>query len=180
MFLKICTWFGKKDKETECTCDKTLSGRPFVLFEVVVAAHNTIIAGPLHISRTSDRNLDAQKTTGRNVLRSVLKMFPYRPQRVQMLQPGYAQQHSDFTNVFVIRYEEDWNWPLRVLCTYESHFSLSGNDKSYVHWADENTPMWYLRLYTMLKWVCGASSQAHSFLVRTSSNRSLPHIWKRA
>lgn len=130
----------KTFEETGCTCDRPRSGRPSVPVEVVAEVHNTITAGPLRTARSVARNLDVPKTTVLKLLRSVLRMFPYRFQRVQMLQPGDEQQRVDFANFFLIRYDEDSRWPLRILWTDEAHFSLTGNvnSKNCVHWADEN------------------------------------------
>lgn len=130
----------RKFEETGCTCDRPRSGRPSVPVEVVAEVHNTITAGPLHTARSVARSLDLPKTTVLRLLRSVLRMFPYRFQRVQMLQSGDEQLRVDFANFFLIRYDEDNRWPLRILWTDEAHFSLTGNvnTKNCVHWADKN------------------------------------------
>ena len=90
--------------------------------------------------RSVSRNLDAPKTTVFQTLLSVLWIFFYRFQRVQMLKSGDNQQRVDFANFFLIRYGEDSRCPLRILWTEEAHFTLteSVNSKNCVHWAEEN------------------------------------------
>ena len=57
-----------------------------------------------------------------------------------MLEAGDNQLRLDFTNIFLIRYDEDSSWPLRILWTDEAHFTLTNNvnSKNCVHWADNN------------------------------------------
>lgn len=50
------------------------SGRPFVPIKVVVEVHNTIIAN----CKKGRQNLNVQKSTILKILRSVLRIFPYR------------------------------------------------------------------------------------------------------
>ena len=74
------------------------------------------------------------------LLRSVLRRLSYRYQRVQMFQLGDPQIRINFANEFLIRYDADNDWSLRILWTDESHFNLNGNvnTKKFVHWADTN------------------------------------------
>ncbi|KFM68220.1 hypothetical protein X975_07877, partial [Stegodyphus mimosarum] len=61
-------------------------------------------------------------------------------QCIQMLQPRDPQLCLDFANEFLVRYDADNNWPLRILWTDEVHFSLNDNinTKNCVHWAERN------------------------------------------
>ena len=68
----------KKFEEPGCTCDKSLSGRPRVLVEVVAEVHNTMTTGPLILQEVFPTILDVPKTTVLKILCSVLRMFPYR------------------------------------------------------------------------------------------------------
>ena len=45
-------------------------------------------AGTLHTAISVSRNLDVPKTTGLQIMCSVLRMFPHRFQRDQALEPG--------------------------------------------------------------------------------------------
>ncbi|GFV75722.1 uncharacterized protein TNCV_1756501 [Trichonephila clavipes] len=67
-------------------------------------------------------------------------MFPYRFKRVQMLEPGDPQQRLDFANEFLLRYDADNDWPLRILWTDETHFTLNGsiNTKNCALWGETN------------------------------------------
>ena len=86
------------------------------------------------------RVLDIPNTTVRKLLRSVLHMFPYWFQRVQMLEPGDPQQLLDFPNEFFLRYDADNDWPLCIIWTDEAYFTLHGNinAKNCVHWGEMN------------------------------------------
>ena len=68
-------------------------------------------------------------------------MFPFRFQRVQMLETGDNQLCLDFANKFLIRFDEGSSWHLRILWTdHVAHFTLTGNvnSKNFVHGADSN------------------------------------------
>ena len=78
----------KKFKETLCTSDRPRSGRPRVSVEVVAEVHNTLTTYPLDASRNISHNLDVPKTAVLQILCSVLWMFLYRFQLVQVLEPG--------------------------------------------------------------------------------------------
>lgn len=131
---------AKKFEETGCTCDRPRSGRPTVPEDAVTEVHHIVTSGHMQTARGTARVLDIPKTTVLNLLRSVLRMFPYRYQRVQMLHAGDHLQRIDFANEFLIRYDGDNDWPLRILWTDEAHFTLTGNvnTKNCVHWADTN------------------------------------------
>ncbi|GFS53260.1 uncharacterized protein TNCV_1035691 [Trichonephila clavipes] len=111
----------RKFEDTGCTCNKPRSGRPTVSEDVVMEVHHTVTAGHTETARGIARVLDIPNSTVRKLLRSVLHMFPYRFKRVQMLEPGDPQQRLDFTNEFLLRYDADNDWPLRILWTDAFH-----------------------------------------------------------
>ncbi|GFW37163.1 transposable element tc3 transposase [Trichonephila clavipes] len=117
----------RKFEDTGCTCNKPRSGRPTVSEDVVMEVHHTVTAGHTETARGIARVLDIPNSTVRKLLRSVLHMFPYRFKRVQMLEPGDPQQRLDFANEFLLRYDADNDWPLRILWTDEAHFTLNGS-----------------------------------------------------
>ena len=78
----------RKFEDTGCTCDKPRSGRPTISADVVLEVHHTLTAGHRETQRGIARVLDIPNTTVRALLRSVLHMFPYRFQPVQILEPG--------------------------------------------------------------------------------------------
>ena len=131
----------RKFEDTGCTCDKLRSGRPTVSEDVVMKVHHTVTAGHRETVRGIARVLDIPNTTVRKLLRSVLHMFPYRFQRVQMLEPGDPQQRLDFANELLLRYVADNDWPLRIVWTDEAHFTLHGNinTNNCVHWAGDES-----------------------------------------
>lgn len=57
-----------------------------------------------------------------------------------MLQTDVKLQRLDFANTFLIKYDEYYNWPLRIQWIDESHFSLTGhvNSKNCVQWVENN------------------------------------------
>ena len=74
----------RKFEDTGYTYDKLRSGRPTVSEDVVMEVYHTVTAGHRETARGIVRVLDIPNTTIRKLLRSVLYMFPYRFQRVQM------------------------------------------------------------------------------------------------
>ena len=94
-----------------------------------------------HTARSVSSNLTVPNTIVLQILRFVLRMFPYRLLCVQLLEAGDSQYRLDFANFFYIRYKEDRRWPLQILWTDAVHFILTGkvNSKNCVHWAEENT-----------------------------------------
>ena len=77
--------------------------------------YHTMISGHMETARGKDRVLDIPKATVLKLLLSALHMFPYRYQRVQMLQLGELQLRIDIANLFLIRSDADNDWPLRIL-----------------------------------------------------------------
>lgn len=75
--------------------------------EVVVEKHNTITASLLHTTRNVACNLDILNTIDFKILPSVLLIFPYRIQLIQMLQSGDEQQPFGLVNYLLIEYDED-------------------------------------------------------------------------
>ena len=114
--------------------------RPIVSEDAVTEVHHTVISGHMQTARGTARVLDIPKTTILKVLHSLLCMFPYRYQCVQMLQLEDPQLHIDFANEFLIRYDAGNNWPLHILRTDGTHFNLNGNmnTKNCMRWADTN------------------------------------------
>ncbi|GFU86675.1 uncharacterized protein TNCV_2880951 [Trichonephila clavipes] len=124
----------RKFEDTGCTCNKPRPDGQLFL-RTVMEVHHTVTAGHTETARGIARVLDIPNSTVRKLLRSVLHMFPYRFKCVQMLELGDPQQRLDFANEFLLRYDADNDWPLRILWTDEAHFTLNGsiNTKNCVH-----------------------------------------------
>ena len=58
---------------------------PSVSVQVIAEVHYTITAGSSHTARSAAQSLDSPKTTILKVLHSVLQMFLYLFQHVQMM-----------------------------------------------------------------------------------------------
>ena len=115
---------------------------------VVIEVHLTQTSGHMQTVRDTTRVLDMPKITVLIILPSVLCMFPYGYQRVQVLHPGDQQLRIDFSNEFLGQYDADNDWQLRILGTDERHFNLSGNlnTKKFMHWANTNPYFEFLQL----------------------------------
>ena len=70
-----------------------------------------------------------------------------------MLEMGDNQLRLDFANKFLIRYDEDRSWPLRILWTDEEHFALidNVNSKKCVYWEDNNSYNASLQVHHTMK-----------------------------
>ena len=105
-----------KFEETGCICDRPRSGWPSVPMKTVVELLQTIsTVCPSSVCGVS-RILSLPNST-----------VPLRFKRVQMFEARKNQLRLDFANEFLIRYDEDSSWPLRILWTDETHFKLTGN-----------------------------------------------------
>ena len=108
--------------------------------ETVAEVHQMINTVNPASERCVSRVLYLPNLTARKILRSVLNMFPFQFQGVQILEAIDNQLRLDFANKFLICYDEDSNWPLSILRTDEAHFTLTGNvnSKNCIYWADNN------------------------------------------
>ncbi|GFR09940.1 hypothetical protein TNCT_74841 [Trichonephila clavata] len=97
--------------------------------------HHVVTSENMQTERGTAHMLDIPKTTVLKQLRSVIHMFTNQYQRVQMLHMGDHQQRTDFANEYLIRYDGNNDWPLRISWTDEAHFILTGNvnSKNCVH-----------------------------------------------
>lgn len=127
-----------------------------------------------------------RKKTALKILYTVLKMFHYRVQGVQMWQPGNSLTDNAFKlsnglyNYFTVKYNEDKTSSLQILLLNEAHFSLTRNliSKNTAHLEDENSHGVRHRVYMKLKKQCGATSHSLTFWVRTFYLGSLFHRYK--
>ena len=107
----------KKFEFTSYICDKPRLAGWTVSEDMVTEVHYTMTSERMQTSKGTAEVLDISKTTVLKILRSVLCMFPYRYQLVQMFQTGDKQLYIDFANEFLIRYNTNNDWPLRIVCT---------------------------------------------------------------
>ncbi|GFU35794.1 uncharacterized protein TNCV_1083571 [Trichonephila clavipes] len=130
----------RKFEDTGSTCNKPRSGRPTVSEDVVMEVHHTVTAGHTETARGIARVLDIRTQRSASSCARYFTCFLYRFKRVQMLEPGDPQQRLDFANEFLLRYDADNDWPLRILWTDEAHFTLNGsiNTKNCMHWGETN------------------------------------------
>ena len=104
-----------RSEETGCTCDRPQSGQPSVPLEIVAEVYHTISNVRPASARGVSRVLNLPNSTVRKILRSVLNMFSFRFQRVQMLEARDNQSPLDLANNFLIRYDEDSSLLLPIL-----------------------------------------------------------------
>ena len=117
------TWWKKIKIRTAPSTNCDRNGYLFLITLLRSASHNDFRTHANH-KRHSLCVLDIPETTVINLLRSVFCMFSYRYQRVHMLQLGDPQLCIDFANEFLIQYDADYDWPLRILWTEEVHFRV--------------------------------------------------------
>ena len=91
--------------------------------ETVAEVHQTISTFRPASARDVSPVLHLPISTVSKILRSSLNIFPFRFQRVQMLEARGNQLRLDLANEFLIRYDEGNSWPLRILWTNQAHFS---------------------------------------------------------
>ena len=129
-----------KFEEIGYTCDRPRSGRPSIPVETVAEIHQIISTVRTASACSVLHVLYLTNSTVRKILCSVLNMFPFQFQGVQILEAIDNQLRLDFANKFLICYVEDGSWPSRILWTDEVHFTLTGNlnSKNCVHRLDNN------------------------------------------
>ena len=101
------------------------SGRPSVPMETVAEVPQTISRVCPTSARGFFRIRNLPNSSVCKILRSVLNMFPFRFQRVQMLETGDNQLRLDFANKFLIRCDKDSSRHLSILWANKAHFTLS-------------------------------------------------------
>ena len=84
--------------------------------------YQTISTVRLASAHGASRDLHRPNSIVCKILRSVLSMFPFRMQRVKMLEAGGNQLRLDFANKFFIRYDDDSSWSLLILLTDKADF----------------------------------------------------------
>ncbi|GFV31286.1 hypothetical protein TNCV_2184791 [Trichonephila clavipes] len=104
----------RKFEDTGCTCNKPRSGRPTVSEDVVMEVHHTVTAGHTETAERHGARVEYSELNGPQALALGTSHVPYRFKRVQMLEPGDPQQRLDFANEFLLRYDADNDWPLRI------------------------------------------------------------------
>ena len=76
----------KTFEEIGCTCSRSRSRLPHVPVKIVAEVHNMMTVDPLHAARIISHNLDVPKLIVFQILLSILRVFPYRFQCVQVLE----------------------------------------------------------------------------------------------
>ncbi|GFT89401.1 uncharacterized protein TNCV_4386871 [Trichonephila clavipes] len=80
---------------------------------------------------TSDRHvaeaLDLPRSTVQEIMRNILRYYPYRLQLAQELLPHDFETRHLFSLQFLARLEVDPEWPWNILWSDEAHFHLDGS-----------------------------------------------------
>ncbi|GFY27648.1 uncharacterized protein TNCV_910991 [Trichonephila clavipes] len=76
--------------------------------------------------RRVTETLGLPRSTVQNIMRNILRYYPYKLQLVQELLPHDFETRHLFTLQFLARLEVDPEWPWNILWTDEVHFHLDG------------------------------------------------------
>uniref|UniRef100_A0A1B0CLP5 DUF4817 domain-containing protein n=1 Tax=Lutzomyia longipalpis TaxID=7200 RepID=A0A1B0CLP5_LUTLO len=120
--------------------DAPRSGRPSVRNEEFVeSVRESVRNAPSTSTRKRAAQLRASRTTLRRVLRH-LKMFPYKVQQTQQLQPQDHQSRLNYCHAFIELNERIDNFRDIILMSDEAHFHLCGgvNKQNMRFWGTEN------------------------------------------
>ena len=89
--------------------------------------HDTMTSRYMLTSRGTTHELAVLKTTVLMVFCSVLCIFRYLCQHIQILQLREKQLCIGLKNKFLIRYDANNDWRVLILSTVEAHFKLNTN-----------------------------------------------------
>lgn len=109
-------------------------------------------ANPHASVRDMARASGVSKSTVWNILHSN-KFHPYHVSLHQALEPGDAEKRVDFANFVLNMFEEDEDFPLKVMFTDEANFSRDAqvNLHNAHYWSLEN-PHWLREAHFQRKW----------------------------
>ncbi|GFU85802.1 uncharacterized protein TNCV_2036331 [Trichonephila clavipes] len=71
--------------------------------------------------------LDLPRSAVQEIMRNILRYYPYKLQLVQELLPDDFETRHLFSLQFLARLEADPEWPWNILWTVETHFHLDGS-----------------------------------------------------
>ena len=77
-------------------------------------------------ARDASHDLFVLWSTARKILRSILKLYPYKISFVQHLNPVDPGKSLNFAIILLVRIIVDTEWTWNILWSVEAHFTLNG------------------------------------------------------
>ena len=130
----------KKFMETGTVFDARRSGRPRPSEENIERVRQAFQCSPMKSIRTAARQLDLPRATVHKVLHKNLKLFAYKVQMLQTLQPNDMPRRKEFAVNMLQQISEDEAFLKRVCFSDEVTFHVSGklNKHNVRIWGSEN------------------------------------------
>ena len=126
--------------ETGTVFDARRSGRPRPSEENIERVRQVFQCSPMKSIRTAARQLDLPRATVHKVLHKNLKLFAYKVQMLQTLQPNDMPRRKEFAVNMLQQISEDEAFLKRVCFSDEVTFHVSGklNKHNVRIWGSEN------------------------------------------
>lgn len=108
--------------------------------ENIEAVNNSVTNNPLQSIRRRCSSLGITKSSMQRILKSDLKLFPYKIQSTQALLPRDPEQRLQYSTRFLDMNRSDENFIKNLIMSDEAHFHLNGyvNKQNCRVWATEN------------------------------------------
>ena len=126
--------------ETGTVFDARRSGRPRTSEENIERVRQAFQRSPMNSIRTAARQLDLPRATVHKVLHKNLRLFVYKVQMLQTLQPNNMPRRKEFAVNMLQQISEDEAFLKRVCFSDEATFHVSGKLKKHNVriWGSEN------------------------------------------
>ena len=121
----ICAWH-KKFMKTGTVLDKERSGRPRTFEENIDRVRQAFDRSPAKSIRTAARQLELPRPTVHKVLHKNLRLYAYKVQLLQALEPNDKPRRKEFAVNMLERTSEDETFLTRVCFSDEATFHVSG------------------------------------------------------
>ena len=117
----------KKFMETESVLDAVRTGRSRISAENIERVRQAFNRSPMKSIRTAARKLELPPTTVLKVLHKKLRLYAYKVQMLQRLQPSDKPKRKEFADNMLRRISEDEEFLMRICFSDEATFHVSGN-----------------------------------------------------
>ena len=116
----------KKFMETGSVLDAVRTGRPRISVENIESVRQAFSRSPMKSIRTAARQLELPPTTVHKVLHKKLRLYAYKVQMLQRLQPNDKPKRKEFADNMLHRISEDEEFLKRICFSDEATFHVSG------------------------------------------------------
>ena len=126
--------------ETGTVFDTRRSGRPRTFEENIERVRQSFQRSPMKSIRTAARQLKLPRSTVHKVLHKNLRLYAYKVQMLQALQPNDMPRQKEFAVNMLQRISEDEAFLKRVCFSDEATYHVSGklNKHNIGIWGSEN------------------------------------------